>query len=156
MPKLVAGLTDVRRIWAHKDFDCARAGDASIRCWGALMLGAPMHPAQVSHAPDFFHAFDGAKELALKGWHACRVEDDGALSCLGQNENGQLGDGTTKESLTPVRVKGLTHVLSAAVTADVSCALTEERKVFCWGGSAISGVGDGTRAQRLEPTQIDL
>ena len=38
------------------------------------------------------------------GGHTCVVTHDAAAFCWGMNTNGQLGDGTTRDRVTPVRV----------------------------------------------------
>lgn len=45
--------------------------------------------------------------IAVGYLHTCAWQADGVIWCWGLNNAGQLGDGTTTNRLTPVRVVGL-------------------------------------------------
>jgi len=48
-----------------------------------------------------------ATSIALGFSNSCALLTDGTMMCWGNNGNGQLGDGTTTDSNTPVEVSGL-------------------------------------------------
>jgi hypothetical protein len=75
---------------------------------------------------------------------SCALNFAGAAYCWGLNTSGQLGNGTTTLSSTPVAVSGgLTFTAIDAGTSTV-CGITSQRAVYCW-GSGISGqLGDTT------------
>ena len=50
------------------------------------------------------HAFT---QITLGFEFACAIEVGGKLYCLGDNRDGELGDGTTGSRATMVRVKGI-------------------------------------------------
>src|SRR5690242_9090367 len=54
----------------------------------------------------------GISVVDLSTWDetTCAVLSDGHAGCWGRNGNGQVGDGTTDDALTPVLVAGLTTV----------------------------------------------
>src|SRR5262249_41923585 len=58
---------------------------------------------------------NGAAALDLGAFYSCALIQDGSVRCWGSNDSGQLGDGTTTNSSTPVTVVGITG--AAAVTA---------------------------------------
>ena len=65
------------------------------------------------------------------------------MFCWGNNQFGQLGDGTTTSRATPVAVAGLSQVTAVAANAGYTCALTTDGTVHCWGrwpGSTTNGL----------------
>ncbi|PYP20711.1 MAG: hypothetical protein DMD53_09885, partial [Gemmatimonadetes bacterium] len=92
--------------------------------------------------------------VSAGGSHACGVTPGGAAYCWGANVNGQLGDGTTTDRLSPVAVAG--GLSFAAVSAgDLhTCALTAGGAAYCWGYNGDGELGDGTTTNRLSPVLV--
>ncbi|MGH3391638.1 MAG: RCC1 domain-containing protein [Actinomadura sp.] len=88
------------------------------------------------------------------GWnHSVAVTSTGELLAWGDNENGQLGDGTTTNSDTPVQVllpTGVT-VTTAAGGLNHSLAVTFTGEVLAWGDNGNGQLGDGTLTARDTP-----
>lgn len=82
------------------------------------------------------------------------------ISCLGDNQSGQLGDGTTSSDpvLAPVDVIGFGPDGDTATVLtlgfDTACALTLGREVFCWGANEAGQLGDGTLMMRPVPQRV--
>jgi hypothetical protein len=68
----------------------------------------------------------------------CVLGGDGRVQCAGENKYGQLGDGSTTSSQTPVFVKGLNDAKSIAVGLNKSCAILRTGRVKCWGYDFLS------------------
>jgi alpha-tubulin suppressor-like RCC1 family protein len=65
---------------------------------------------------------------------ACGLDAGGVAYCWGWNRYGQLGNGTTADSPTPVAVSsGLTFRTISVGASDHTCALTTGGAVYCWG-----------------------
>src|SRR6266568_4907625 len=82
--------------------------------------------------------------VASGGTHNCALVHNGGARCWGSNDNGQLGDGTTSNSSTPVAVAGLTGVAQIALGDAYTCALLNSGNVECWGFNNFGELGNGS------------
>jgi alpha-tubulin suppressor-like RCC1 family protein len=71
--------------------------------------------------------------IAPGAYHACAVNSSGGLKCWGANTDGELGNGSTSDSLTGVRVSLPASVAEAGASYDRTCALLTDSKIYCWG-----------------------
>lgn len=79
---------------------------------------------------------------------------DGTVWGWGFNEKNQLGDGTTTQRTTPVRVSVLTNVTALAAKVNHSLALRGDGTAWAWGNNPEGQLGDGTTALRVIPVQV--
>jgi alpha-tubulin suppressor-like RCC1 family protein len=83
-------------------------------------------------------------QLTAANTHACGIAFNGSAYCWGDNDRGQLGDGTNISSSTPVAVAGnITWSMISAGT-EHSCGISTNGSAFCWGYNAAGAVGDGS------------
>ena len=84
----------------------------------------------------------------------CALLEDGAVSCWGYNEFGQVGNGTKGGSSSPGPVSPLHDVIDI-VAGDIHvCALLADRTVSCWGNNSHGQLGDGSKTHRSSPTPV--
>jgi alpha-tubulin suppressor-like RCC1 family protein len=70
--------------------------------------------------------------IAAGGSHACAVVNS-QVRCWGNNESGQLGDGTTLDAFAPVPVVGLPAGVTAVRTGIYRTCAIVENGARCWG-----------------------
>jgi hypothetical protein len=130
---------------------CALLEDGTVTCWGDGQLT----PAAVT--TDGGDLLSDVTAIASAFGHTCALRADTTVACWGSNRSGELGDGTTSDSLTAVEVAAddsgaaLTDVVAIAVGGGFSqgfgggftCALLVDGTVRCWGNNDFGQVGDG-------------
>ena len=66
------------------------------------------------------------------------------VKCWGDNSAGQLGNGSTVGSATPVPVSNLVGVTSISAGYDHACAVVSGGGAKCWGNNGAGQLGDGS------------
>lgn len=148
---------EVVAIAAGSTHTCALTNSGGMKCWGRnnygqLGDGTTSDRLTPSDVPGLT---SGAIAIAVSSYHTCAVVSGGAVKCWGRNVEGQLGDGTTSDRLTPTSVIGLSSDASTvAASYGNTCALTIGGGVKCWGVNSSGAVGDGTTTKRLTPVDV--
>ncbi|MCW3056920.1 MAG: regulator of chromosome condensation [Solirubrobacterales bacterium] len=95
-----------------------------------------------------------AAQISAGGGNACLVISSGRVDCWGNNESGQLGNGTTANSDIPVEVHGVTNAIEVSAGLEDSCVLLSSGHVDCWGSNDFAALGDGTRNSSDTPVEV--
>lgn len=94
--------------------------------------------------------------------HTCALADDSTIACWGINAQGQLGNGTTIDSLVPTATNtggvlaGETITSLSEGTARHMCAVTDDGGAACWGQNGSGQLGDGTVINRSNPVRVRM
>jgi len=145
---------------------CAIAVDDTLACWGSNTQGQlAQDPVTVPAVVDATAIPLPApvEALALGRQHTCALVD-GAVSCWGRNDLGQLGDGSGAQQIAPVAA-ALPPEAGAitAITAGThhTCAVDDNAALWCWGSNdngqlMLEPDKGGNDLYTLVPVPIDL
>ncbi|MFN8490070.1 MAG: CARDB domain-containing protein [Caldilineaceae bacterium] len=161
-PVDVSGLTDqVQAISAGgEQFTCALTTAGGVKCWGNNYRGAlgvdPSTLDKTNIPVAVSGATSGVAAISAGAAHVCALTVTGGVKCWGNNDYGQLGDGTRVSTFTPVDVSGLTSgVVAIRAGGKQTCALTANGGMKCWGDNTWGQLGDGS-AWSTTPVDVVL
>jgi alpha-tubulin suppressor-like RCC1 family protein len=131
-PVVVTGLTGVTAVAASVSHSMALLGDGTVVSWGSnsngelgVAAGGPEScdkPAVSCSKVPVRAGVTGAGAISA-GFRFSLAVASGRVFSWGWNEKGQLGDGTTTDSATPVAVSGLSDVIAVDASERHSLAL---------------------------------
>ena len=135
---------------------CALLLGGSVQCWGSGNLGRiGRGDGTTEHIGDN-ETVTSVSPVALGGVavdlqaghsHTCALLEGGDLVCWGSNNYGQLGTGDTEivgDDETPASVGAInlpSPVVQMAVGGEHTCAVLEDRRMFCWGRNSVGQLG---------------
>ncbi len=145
-----------------ENHSCALIGSGKVKCWGAnyagqLGRGVAGSPTAETSQPAEVAGIATAVAITAGRYHTCALLSSGAVQCWGENRLGQLGNGGTVSSLTPVSVNGIGGLSPAkAVVAgeEFTCALLLDGTAKCWGKNLDGQLGIGNILDSPEPVVV--
>ena len=154
-------------------FSLAVGSDGNAYAWGDNSKGqlgdgtttqktTPVKVRKPANTPTDFTYL----QVSAGWWHSLALGSDGNAYAWGYNNYGRLGDGTTTDRYTPVRVKtpdrntypdlpkDFTYVQVSA-GANHSLALGSDGNAYAWGWNYYGQLGDGTSGSyRYTPVRV--
>jgi alpha-tubulin suppressor-like RCC1 family protein len=102
-----------------------------------------------------FPVFSFAQLVTTLQKHSVFICNDGTVWCAGNNDEGQLGNGTAvSESNTPVQAQGLSGVTEVSTFSQHNLALKNNGTVWTWGINDFGQLGNGTAVSSNIPIPI--
>jgi alpha-tubulin suppressor-like RCC1 family protein len=147
VPVDVSGITNAVAVVAATSHSCALLATGEVVCWGdntQRQLGNANLADAFSNTPVSVGntAQAGVSNLAASGSHSCAISGGGVI-CWGDNNSGQLGDGTGLSNSQPVNVADVDNVVSMGLGYSHGCAVRSDGTARCWGRGFNGELGNG-------------
>lgn len=154
----VPGLQHVTAVAAGRVTGSAAISDGTLESWGDDAFGQIGNPANapptLARATDISSGFVATPLVVVPGLtgvtavvqaeaSACALMSNGTVACWGDNAFGELGNGTTTSSTSPVPVLNLSGVTAISARGYHVCALVSDGGVMCWGLGSRGQLGIG-------------
>jgi len=163
----VGYLTGVSRVAVNMQHSLALKSDGTVFAWGRNVFGElgnstsndSSTPVQVKGVGGVDY-LTGVSQIAAGMYHSTALKSDGTVWSWGYNVNGQLGDNTADNKLTPVQttdiggVGFLTGVSNIEAGRHNSLALKSDGTVWSWGYNEFGQLGDNTVVEKHAPVQV--
>ncbi|GII34365.1 RCC1 domain-containing protein [Planotetraspora mira] len=125
----------------------AAADPPQVKSWGTNLLGqlGIGTPETRRTTPVTVAGLAAANVTAVSagGQHSLALLDNGTVQAWGNNDSGELGDGTSEDHPIPGVVTGLLSVRSISAGGSFSLARLSNGTVQAWGDNAIGQLGNG-------------
>jgi alpha-tubulin suppressor-like RCC1 family protein len=158
-PGQVQNLDEAMAVAAGNWHSLALRSDGSVWAWGRNNYGQLGDGStQQRSTPVQVMGLTGVVAIAAGDDFSVALQADaaegGIVWAWGRNQYGQLGDGTTVDRVTPVRVPGLAGVSAIGVGGYSAFAVTVAGEVFSWGRNHEGQLGIGSTSSTSTPTHV--
>ena len=96
------------------------------------------------------------RQITASQMHVIALQEDGSLWAWGDNDGGELGDGTTRRSSTAVQAGTDTNWTSVAAGPLTSLAIKSDGSLWHWGCISLMATGPNTYTPVPQTTPIQL
>ena len=151
---LTSGVVAIAAGTAHA---CAITSAGAVKCWGENGWGqlGDGTSTQRNVPVDVLGLSSGVIAIAAGFRHSCAVRNDGSVWCWGDNDFGQLGDGTQFDRAVAVPVVGLAGTAVQVGTGfDQTCVRLSDSTVRCFGVNHQDELGNNTMVYRDTPVAV--
>lgn len=136
-----------------------------LKCWGATnnnvgqmgdgtTTGSNI-PKVISSGTTYAKVSVYGMNGGLSAHHSCAITTSGELQCWGRNGQGEIGNNTTVNQLSPVPIDSGVSYTIVRSGANHTCGITTSSVLKCWGDNSQGQIGDATLTDRLIPTEVD-
>ena len=157
----------ITQISAGAGHSLALASDGTVYAWGQNTYGQLGNNVTTNSSSPVAVQTTGTPmagksivNIAAGGYHSLALADDGTVYAWGYNPTGQLGNGATVDSRTPVAVKATgtpmagKNIIKIAAGVHNSLALASDGTVYTWGRGEFGQLGNGTTTDSNIPVAV--
>jgi alpha-tubulin suppressor-like RCC1 family protein len=154
-------LTNVTKLGGRTYFNLAAKSDGTVWAWGMGTSGQMGNggttncnsPVQVSNSQPG-GAINNPRQISCGYTYGVALLTNGTVWTWGTGIHGELGNGTTGSSYTPVQVTGLSNVTAISSGWKHTLALKTNGTVWAWGLNSHGELGDGTANNQSNAVQV--
>ena len=141
----------------------ALLSDGTLRSWGNNAFGELGYDTggptgttnQPRTSPGPIVNFSNVKAVTAGAGFSVALKNDGTAWAWGNNNDGELGDGSTTNRTTPVQVNGLpAGIVSLSAGTFHVLALRNDGAVWAWGNDQDGELGDNGVGYKTSPVQV--
>ena len=139
----------------------AIGSDSKLYTWGNNLYGQLGNGSNTSSSvPVTVSLSDGVTPtvIAAGDFHSLAIGSDNKLYAWGQNNFGQLGNGSTTNSNTPTVVNLPDGIIPTAIAGGLfhSLAIGSDNKLYAWGSNQAGQLGNGSNNNSAIPVVVSL
>lgn len=160
----VSGLTDISFISTESGEYFAIKNDGTVWKWPISIDTPPTQVSGITNAGAIYFSFTSNVPIdEMRSFFV--LKKDGTVWAWGNNQHGQLGDGTTNYRMSPTQIQGLNGIKSLHISPHVFLvddnlvggsyyAIKDDGTILAWGNNQYGQLGDGTTTNRSRPVQV--
>jgi len=156
---LTTGMPTIRSISSTDGHVLALGADGTLWAWGYNGYGQLGNGnTSSSYVPVFVSSgFSLGTKIAAGSNHSMLISQTGQVWSWGRNSYGQLGNGTTTNSYTPVLSSAVTDwnsLIMISAGKSHSLALKSDGSLWSWGYNYYGQLGHGNTSSLMVPTKL--
>jgi alpha-tubulin suppressor-like RCC1 family protein len=153
-PEQIGTATNWVKISAGYDHVLAITSDGKLWAWGANYYGAVGDgtTTDATNGPEQIGTATNWVDIAGGYYQSAGITADGKLWGWGQNNLGELGNGTVNQSLVPVQAGTATNWTRVFGGLEFNVGMTSDGGAWGWGRNIEGEIGDGTIVNKVNPT----